>query len=105
MPRKIKENEPQVLGLLGVGLDNTDGHKRLTQCEEFLVVGGSEETHEMMQDVAIRFTEKLNDRGKRLQDTSLQEVVDILHKAIDAKLVVSCQLSVVRKDADRGCVS
>jgi hypothetical protein len=81
--RKTQENEPQVLGLIGVGLDNSDGHKRLTECEDFLVVGGSQETHEMMQDVAIRFSEKLHDRGKRLQDASLQEVVDILHRAIE----------------------
>ena len=83
MPRKNDKNEPEIVGLIGVGLDGDDGHKRVTHSEEFLVVGGSEETHEMMQDVVIRFTEKLQDRGKRLQDASLEEVVDILHKAID----------------------
>ena len=82
MARK-KKNEPEVLGLLGVGLDNDDGHQRLTRAEEFLLVGGSQETHEKMQDVAIRFAESLKNRGKRLQDASVEEVVDLLHDASD----------------------
>lgn len=81
--RKSKSEQPEVMGLVGVGLDNEDGHKRITRSEEFLLMGGSQETHEKMQDVAIRFSESLKDRGKRLQDASLEEVVDLLHKAVD----------------------
>ena len=83
MVRKPKNKEPELVGLLGVGLDNQDGHKRITRGDEFLLVGGSEETHEHMQDVAIRVTESLQTRGKRLQDTSAQEVADLIHKALD----------------------
>lgn len=85
MPRKraAKKAQPEVVGLLGVGLDNRDEHKRITQAEDFLLVGGSEETHERMQDVAIHFTESLKERGKRLADASLAEVVDLLRKAAD----------------------
>ena len=50
-----KKKEPEVVGFLGVGLDNGDGHQRLTRTENFLLVGGSQETHEKMQDVSIRF--------------------------------------------------
>jgi hypothetical protein len=81
--RKTKNKEPEVVGLLGVGLDNEDGHKRITRGDEFLLVGGSEETHEQMQDVAIRVTESLQTRGKRLQDASPEEVADLIHKALD----------------------
>ena len=80
MTRKTRP-KPEVVGLLGVGLDNQDGHKRITQSEEMLLVGGSEETHDRMQDVAIRFSESLKNRGKRLQEASVEEVVDLLHKA------------------------
>jgi hypothetical protein len=73
----------EVIGLLGIGLDNQDGHKRITQSEEFLLVGGSEDTHERMQDVAIRFSEGLKERGKRLRDASPAEVVELLHKVTD----------------------
>jgi len=81
--RKNESDRPQVIGLLGVGLDNKDGHQRITKSEEFLVIGGSEETHEQMQDVVIRFAESMQDRGKRLQDASMEEVMDILHKAME----------------------
>jgi hypothetical protein len=76
-----KSNEPQVLGFLGVGLDNTDGHRRLTRTEHFLLVGGSEETHGRMQDTAIKFNESLRRSGKRLQETSVQEAIDLLQEA------------------------
>jgi hypothetical protein len=85
VPRKPrpKKDKPEVVGLLGVGLDNQDGHKRVTKSEEFLLVGGSEDTHERMQDVAIHFSESLKQRGKRLKDTTVDEVIDLLHKAHD----------------------
>jgi hypothetical protein len=78
-----KTTKPQVLGFLGVGLDNKDEHKRITRSEEFLLVGGSDETHENMQDIAIRFAESLKNRGKRLQDAEVSEVLDLLYKATE----------------------
>ena len=83
MPRKLPINKPEIVGLFGIGLDNQDDHKRITQGEEFLLVGGSEETHEQMQDVAIRFEEALKERGKRLRDAAPEEVIDLLKKARD----------------------
>jgi hypothetical protein len=80
---KSKQQKREVVGLLGIGLDNTDGHKRITRSEDILLVGGSQDTHEQMQDVAIRFTEQLKERGKRLADASAEEVVDLLHKALE----------------------
>ena len=85
MPEKNESDKPQVVGLLGVGFDNKDGHKRITKGDEFVVIGGSEETHEQMQDVVIRFEESLQDRGKRLQDASEKEVMDLLFKAMGKK--------------------
>ena len=78
-----RKNKKQVVGFLGVGLDNKDGHKRLTRTDNFLLVGGSQETHEQMQEVTIRFNESLDERGKRLDETSLQEVLDLMRKALD----------------------
>jgi hypothetical protein len=79
-----QNNERKIVGFLGVGLDNQDGHQRITRSEQFLLVGGSEETHERMQDTAIRFEKSLRQRGKRLQDASTDEVVDLLHKAMES---------------------
>ncbi|HYT89236.1 MAG TPA: hypothetical protein VEL76_11070 [Gemmataceae bacterium] len=83
MSTNSKKNKRQVLGFLGVGLDDKDGHQRLTRTENFLLVGGSEATHEAMQDVSIKFNESLQRRGKRLEDASVEEVVDLFHKAAD----------------------
>jgi hypothetical protein len=80
---KRDRDDRQVLGLLGIGLDNRDGHKRVTRNEHFLLVGGSPETHESMQEIAIRFSGSLKERGKRLQDASVDEVIDMLHEATD----------------------
>lgn len=74
----------QVVGLFGVGLDNQDEHQRVTRADDMLLVGGSKETHEKMQDVAIHFYDSLKKRGKRLQETPPEEVVELLHKAMDS---------------------
>ena len=55
MTSKPQGDGRQVVGFLGVGLDSKDEHQRLTRTEHFLIVGGSAETHERMQDTAIRF--------------------------------------------------
>ena len=83
MPRKKTAKTQELVGLLGVGLDNQDGHKRVTKGDEFLLVGGSAETHERMQDVVIHVTETLKQKGKRLQDAEPAEVIDLMHKAMD----------------------
>jgi hypothetical protein len=81
--KKKKADAAQVVGFLGVGLDGQDEHTRLTRSEHFLLVGGSAETHERMQDTAIRFGEELKKKGKTLQETSTEEALDLLRKALD----------------------
>lgn len=75
-----KKRKEQVVGFVGVGLDG-DGEQRITRSEHFFLLGGSQETHERMQDTAIRFSEELNRRGKRLPETPIEEVIDILHES------------------------
>jgi hypothetical protein len=76
--KPAKKKSPAVCaGMLGVGLDNKDGHTRLTRGENFLLVGGSEDTHGQMQETAIKINEKLEKRGKRLEDVSHEEFREI----------------------------
>jgi hypothetical protein len=63
--------------LLGMGLDCKDGHVRLTKGKNFALLGGSEQTHDMMQEKAIKFNEQLDRRGKSLDSISEQEFSDI----------------------------
>lgn len=62
--------------MLGVGLD-TDGHKRLTSGPNFALVGGSEETHEVMTEKVVKINEKLAAKGKTLEQVSTKEFDDI----------------------------
>jgi hypothetical protein len=66
--------------LLGLGLDNNDGHVRITRGPNFQLVGGSKPTHEQMQETAIKVNEELVKRGKRLADIGPKEFLDILRK-------------------------
>ena len=68
-------------GLLGVGLDNDDGHKRITTGEKFVLVGGSAETHERMAETTIKTFEELKRRDKRLETVDPRELAEILHKS------------------------
>ena len=51
--------------MLGMGL-NADGHKRVTTGDNFVLLGGSEKTHERMVEKAIQINEKLAHKGKQL---------------------------------------
>ena len=66
--------------LLGMGLDGKDGHVRITRGDNFHLVGGSEDTHGVMQEKAIKFNEKLKACGRRLEDVSREEFRDIAHE-------------------------
>lgn len=74
MPRKRQPKRR----LLGVGLDNTDGHTRITQGGNFTLLLGSEETHERMTEICIKVNEQLARRGKSLDDVSAQELRDLV---------------------------
>jgi hypothetical protein len=62
--------------MLGLGLDS-DGHKRLTTGPNFVLLGGSEETHATMTEKVIKINEKLAAKGKQLENVSHEEMDDI----------------------------
>lgn len=68
--------------LLGIGLDNDDGHKRLTRAEKFTVVGGSEETHGRATETLIKTFETLKRKGKQLETVEPRELFEIVHKSM-----------------------
>ena len=72
-------------GMLGVGLDREqDGSTRISRGSNFLLVGGSQQTHEVMQETAVKVNERLERRGRSLDDVSPVEFCDILHDVRDA---------------------
>lgn len=71
--------------LLGLGFDAKDGHVRITKGRNFRLFGGSEETHEVMQEKAVKFNEQLNKRHKTLDELNEKEFIDIA-KSIGLKI-------------------
>ncbi len=81
VPAKPTQPAARPAGLLGVGLDNTDGHKRVTTGEHFVLVGGSAETHERMTETTVKTFEELKRRDKQLQSVDPRELAEIIHKS------------------------
>jgi hypothetical protein len=80
---KPARRKPKDAALLGLGLDGDDGHTRLTRGDNFVLFGGSQETHAAMQETAIKLNEKLDSRGRRLQDVSAKELHEIWREIHD----------------------
>ena len=68
-------------GLIGVGLDNEDSHKRITTGDKFALMGGSQETHERMTETVMKTFEELKRRDKHLETVDKRELGEILHKS------------------------
>lgn len=64
--------------LLGLGLDGRDGHVRVTRGDDLFLVGGSEKTHERMQETVVQLDEELKRQGKTIATTSTAELREIL---------------------------
>lgn len=75
--RRPEKDKPQA-GLLGLGFDAEDGQKRITRGPNFLLAGGSQETHGKLQETAIKINEHLDRKGKQLVDVSVEELRDIV---------------------------
>lgn len=79
--KAASQGKKRQAALLGLGLDGQDGQTRLTRGENFVLLGGSQETHAVMQETAVKVNERLAKKGKRLEDVSAKELADILGEA------------------------
>ena len=77
MPKASRRDNSSAV-MVGLGLDS-DGHKRVTTGDNFVLAGGTQETHDVMTEKAIKINEKLRERGKQLGEVSRQEFDDIAH--------------------------
>ncbi len=74
---RTRKDNPQS-ALLGVAFDANDGQKRITRGPNFVLAGGSSETHGQMQETAVKINEHLDRKGKQLDDVSVDELRDIV---------------------------
>ena len=78
---KLPIKDPKVMAhLFGLGLDCTDGHKRITQAEKFSILGGSENTHDKKTETLFKTFEDLSLKGKTLESASMEEITDLIQK-------------------------
>jgi hypothetical protein len=64
--------------LLGLAFDGDDDTKRITRGPNFLLAGGSAETHGVMQEVAVKINERLKSSGRELADVTPDQLRDIV---------------------------
>ena len=73
--------DPKFLShLMGLGLDCTDGHKRITQGDKFSILGGSDKTHDNMTETQCKTFEDLSKKGKTLEEASMEEISELIIK-------------------------
>jgi hypothetical protein len=70
-------------GLLGLAFDAEDGQKRITRGPNFFLVGGSQESHEVMRETAVKINERLDSQGRRLEDVSVHELREIVRDIVE----------------------
>ena len=73
MPRG---NSKKKAVMVGLGMDS-DGHKRITTGDNFVVAGGTQDTHDQMTEKVVKINEKLTERGKCLNTVEHTEFKDI----------------------------
>lgn len=75
---------PKSAAIIGLAFDHDDGHTRLTRGKNFVLLGGSQDTHAVMQETAIKVNERLDRRGKRLEDVSVDELRSIFREVTES---------------------
>lgn len=76
----MNESRPR---LLGVGLDDSKGHVRITKGPDYLLEGGSQETHEKMQEIVVKTDEALKKRGHTIKSASPERLSDTMDEVVE----------------------
>lgn len=74
--RPVKQTRKAAM--LGLGFDADDGHTRITKGDNFLLYGGSQETHAVLQETAVKINEQLDQRGMKLEDATPKDLRHIV---------------------------
>lgn len=75
-----KNHQSRVVGLLGVGFDNEDGHVRITRSENFQVLMGSDGSHKVLSNLCRRIEEHISSSGRVLSDYTAEEFMELMQK-------------------------
>jgi hypothetical protein len=81
---KAPSDTTKSAALLGLAFDGDDGQTRVTRGKNFLLWGGSQDTHAVLQETAVKINERIDKQGKRLEDVSVRELRDICRDVTDS---------------------
>jgi hypothetical protein len=70
--------------LFGLAFGGNDGQTRITRGKNFLLWGGTIHTHSFMQETAVKINERLDRRGKQLENISIKELRDICREVTES---------------------
>jgi hypothetical protein len=77
MESKRKQTD-QVELIVSMGGDDSERHTRLTTGDNFLIYGGSEQTHSIMQDKIAELCEIIKQRGLELTQMEPDEIKQVV---------------------------
>lgn len=81
--KPLSKKPAKSAALIGLAFDAEDGQTRLTRGKNFVLCGGSTETHGVMQETAIKVNERLDRQGRRLEDVPVRELRDMIREQLD----------------------
>lgn len=76
------DSSKRIVRLLGVGLDATDGHIRMTTSDDFDVVMGSEDNHEYMAHLLLKIEEEMKNRGVGLHELQPADLYEMIQRIV-----------------------
>jgi len=79
----LEEQPLNIKGLLGIGLDGKPDEKRITRGDNFLLFGGTKDTHERMVFTVLKLNEKVDKLGKKLDEVNTRELREIVREVHD----------------------
>ncbi|PWU04136.1 MAG: hypothetical protein C5B43_05035 [Verrucomicrobia bacterium] len=68
--------------LIGISIDHGDGHKRITQAEQFLILGGSQESHQFLTETFLKVFNNLKQTGRQLETLEPDELFEIINEVL-----------------------
>jgi hypothetical protein len=86
-PRRLRA------AIIGLGLDSSDDHQRLSTGDQCLLVGGSAETHAEMLETMLRLEAELDRLGQKLAEVTPTELADIAWRIDSPELLeIACRI-------------
>ena len=70
--------QSRVVGLLGVGFDNDDGHIRITRSDKSQIYMGSNESHHALQKICLDIEKAVCSSGRKLSDYTPEEFMSLV---------------------------